>query len=242
MRKIIVSRGVIEHHKESKNKSYEARIFIKKVYIHISTRKTLFEASLDFDRYVIENNLTKVRLNFPLPEPYNDKPNTRWIRLTQGMYARVDDYNYDWLNKFEWHAHLSHKTHYAIAWRYENGKRFPVYMHRLIMGLTDDSGLLIDHKDRNGLENIFINLRSCNNFENMRNTSSAAGSSSIYKGVSWHKRDLVWVASIAINGHKTHIGYFKNEIEAAKAYDRVAFDNWGEFAYLNFPEDYNVAI
>jgi len=34
-----------------------------------------------------------------------------------------------------------------------------------------------------------------------------------------------------------HLGSFVDEIEAAKARDRKAYELCGDFAYLNFPED-----
>jgi len=39
-------------------------------------------------------------------------------------------------------------------------------------------------------------------------------------------------------GKHYHLGLFDDEVEAAKARDRKAWELRGEFAYLNFPEDY----
>jgi hypothetical protein len=39
-----------------------------------------------------------------------------------------------------------------------------------------------------------------------------------------------------ISNKKTkHLGYFNEEIEAAKCYDQYAKEHYGEFAKLNFP-------
>lgn len=60
--------------------------------------------------------------------------------------------------------------------------------------------------------------------------------SSKYKGVGWQKGKNKWRARIVINGKFKHIGYFNDEIEAAKAYDSVAKEAFGEETYLNFPK------
>ncbi len=46
-----------------------------------------------------------------------------------------------------------------------------------------------------------------------------------------------WVARIQYHGKTYHLGSFVDEIEAAKARDRKAYELFGEMAYLNFPED-----
>ena len=48
-----------------------------------------------------------------------------------------------------------------------------------------------------------------------------------------HKINKKWNAQIQINGNKINIGYFQDEIDAAKAYDIKAKELFGEFACLN---------
>ena len=44
-------------------------------------------------------------------------------------------------------------------------------------------------------------------------------------------------ARIRYRGKTYYLGRFDDEIEAAKARDRKAYELCGELAYLNFPED-----
>ncbi len=46
-----------------------------------------------------------------------------------------------------------------------------------------------------------------------------------------------WKAKIQVNGKNRFIGYFDDEIEAAKAYDEAAKKYYGEFAVLNFESE-----
>ena len=55
-----------------------------------------------------------------------------------------------------------------------------------------------------------------------------------FRGVSWCKRQLQWVAYIQGQGHKRHLGYFSVEEDAARAYDAKARELFGEFAKTNF--------
>jgi len=64
---------------------------------------------------------------------------------------------------------------------------------------------------------------------------STASSTSKYKGVCWDKRNKKWGVTIQANKKKYHLGYFKDEIDAAKAYDKKAKKLHGQFACLNFP-------
>lgn len=152
------------------------------------------------------------------------------IKLSQhgknrGLYvALVDDDDFDYLNQFKWQVQANKYGLYAK--RHMNG--LTIRMHWDIMG-----GKLIDHIDGNGLNNQRNNLRFCTHSQNAMNKKSDKNTTSKYKGVCWYKTRSVWVGQIGINGKSTCLGYFTDEIEAAKAYDREAKILFGEFARLN---------
>ena len=86
---------------------------------------------------------------------------------------------------------------------------------------------------------IFQNLRHDWTEESRERVSKAHrgrkrhGSTSKFRGVSWFKRDACWRAWIKYQQKQKHLGYFHNEIEAAKAYNEAAKKYFKEFAYLN---------
>lgn len=154
------------------------------------------------------------------------------IQLTQGKVALVDDEDYEYLNRFKWHARKAKKTWYADLSRLnDDGNK--ISMHRFIM--QPDDNVLIDHKDRNGLNNQRNNLRECSQSQNLSNVGKPlrVSSHSKYKGVTFSKDKNTWMAQIKHNYKYKYIGYFKTEIEAALAYNQMAFFYHGEFANLN---------
>ena len=107
-------------------------------------------------------------------------------------------------------------------------------MHREIMNAPE--GLVVDHINRNGLDNRKVNLRLATAMQNVWNSKRNVNTdSSKYKGVSWDKNKHKWRASIGIDRKTKHLGYFEDEKMAAKAYDKAAKEHRGEFAVLNFP-------
>ncbi len=109
-------------------------------------------------------------------------------------------------------------------------------MHRLIMNAP--KGMLVDHINRNGLDNRKANLRIVTHTQNMWNNGQRVERySSKYRGVSWHKRQRRWMAVISVNGRARTLGYYRDEKEAARAFDRAAKELRGEFAVLNFPKE-----
>lgn len=151
-------------------------------------------------------------------------------------FAMVDDEMFDFLNKWNWTAQPHGQTAYAVRnITTKDGNRKSIRMHRFVAGISD-SKIEIDHIDGNGLNNQKCNLRQANRIQNNRNTKSRIGSTSKYLGVSLKRgnNNKKWVAQINFENKKHHLGYFKDEIEAAKAYDKKAKELFGEFSNLNF--------
>lgn len=62
-----------------------------------------------------------------------------------------------------------------------------------------------------------------------------------YRGVSWNKNCKKWRAQVWKGNEVFHIGYFDDEVSAAKAYDEGVLRLRGDKAATNFPaDDYNV--
>lgn len=154
----------------------------------------------------------------------------RLIELTWGKWAIVDAEDYGRLSSYKWCAVEHSRCWYAKTLRRDG---MPLAMHRLIAGAP--KGLLVDHRDHNGLNNRKSNLRLCTRKENRRNRRPNRGGTSKYKGVCWSKSSKKFRAAINHNGKRYNLGYFDDEIAAAKAYDKKARELFGEFAYLNFP-------
>ncbi|MCK4959402.1 MAG: hypothetical protein KAT00_08370 [Planctomycetes bacterium] len=81
------------------------------------------------------------------------------------------------------------------------------------------------------------NLRICTRRENSWNRHCSRSGKSRYKGVHWSEERGRFRATITFHGKRVHLGYFRDEVKAAKAYDKAARKHYGEFAYLNFPEE-----
>jgi len=157
------------------------------------------------------------------------------IKLTKGKVALVDDEDFEELNKVKWCTVKGKNTYYAVRGVRvaELKKNIGFKMHRVVLGLTD-SKIFVDHIDGNGLNNQKSNLRPSSLSENRRNSKANKTGTSIYKGVCWNTESKKWRSKITFNGKTIFIGYFLNEEECAKAYDKKAKELFGEFAYLNF--------
>ncbi|UCD53087.1 MAG: HNH endonuclease [Phycisphaerales bacterium] len=165
------------------------------------------------------------------PDPPNDE--IRYIPLTRGKYAIVDATDYEWLSRYKWFANGNEENGFYAA-RWLPGYKL-LLMHRAIMDPPD--GMIVDHIDGQRHNNRRANLRVCTWKENVRNGKPSRSSTSRFKGVHRDRKRGKWVATIACNAKTTYLGSFDDEIEAAKAYDRKARELFGEFAYLNFPDE-----
>lgn len=149
------------------------------------------------------------------------------IKLTQGKVAIVDDADFDLVNQYKWH----YNSH-GYAYRYAGGGRKHTKrqsMHELVYGKKAE---LIDHGDGNGLNNRKSNLRMANKSLNAANSKVRSDNKSGYRCVYKNPKGRYY-AQITVMGKTVNIGTFDTKELAAKAYNKVALQCFGEFARLN---------
>jgi hypothetical protein len=168
-------------------------------------------------------------------EPY------RRIYLGDGVYTKVDSDVYYEKCRFRWFLSDGNKSYPARTIKIAHRNIRKSLLHREIFKPT--KGKLVDHRDNDPFNNLRSNLREATYSQNAMNRPKKKNTSSKYIGVNWHKKPRKWRATIRCH-HKgrpviKHLGYFRDEIEAARAYDIAALKYHRKFANLNFPrEDY----
>jgi hypothetical protein len=111
------------------------------------------------------------------------------IALTQGYKARVDASDYALVAQTRWQAVVAPDVRTVYARRMFNRK--PQLLHRFLMQAPP--GVLVDHRDGDGLNNTRRNLRLTDNRGNARNiVSSKNQKAGGYKGVRWHAAREAW--------------------------------------------------
>ena len=166
----------------------------------------------------------------------------RLIRMAQPKYAKVDPADYKRLRGYEWLVKKGRNSFYARRHAATAGKAEKetlVYMHQEIIEVPD--GMVVDHINHDGMDNRSGNLRAASYSQNLCHRKKRPGTThSKYKGIYWKKKNRKWQACITFERKRIYLGYFENEIDAAKAYDRAAMKYHGEFASLNFPDETGV--
>jgi hypothetical protein len=166
------------------------------------------------------------------------------IQLPNGYNALVDAEVYRLANSLTWGViHNRRRYPYAIHQIRRMGKLLTVKLHQFIA--SPPNGMLVDHINGDTLDNRARNLRLASHSENVRNSRRRNGSTSRFKGVSWHAKQGHWAARITKDRVTHALGYFEDEREAAEAYDRAAVEMHGEFAMTNqqmYPDEFAEAI
>lgn len=215
---------------QDKNGKYFANIkYRNKTYIskHVDT---LDEAHVELDNFnqiiqEIQKSIVKTHLKKPI-ERNAQKAAIIVIRNNKNTVVGeciVDDKFWHELTQIKWNM----KDGYAQA-RIDNKS---IKMHTFLMNKKHMNVDMIDHINRNRLDNRMSNLRYVDASKNGQNKSKKLGCASSYIGVTKHKNK--WRARINFKGETFRLKAFDNEIDAAKAYNAKALELYGPNASLN---------
>lgn len=142
------------------------------------------------------------------------------------LKAIVSDKDFARVSKIKWNYWSNGRNHYAQK---HVGNKI-LMMHQVVKPGVP----YLDHLDGNGLNNVRSNLRPCTRSQNAANSNKRRnGITSIFKGVHFSKREGSFAATIRFNYKQLWLGYFKNERDAALAYNRKAVEIFGRFAKIN---------
>jgi AP2 domain len=140
-----------------------------------------------------------------------------------GLALLVDDEDYELMSRYRWYAKKDKSGQiYAMTHLSPQNVLVPY--------------AVTDHANGNPLDNTRTNLRDVTHRQNSWNRGLRSDSKTGYKGVSSRRGGRGYVARILVDGKRKMLGWFRDPIEAAKAYDAAAREHFGEFARINFPE------
>ena len=124
-----------------------------------------------------------------------------WVEIDRGDFVRLPKSLRLWRGR---------------AWGRVHGQEFG--LARILLGVTDDASVEVDHLNRNPLDNRRVNLRLVPaGGPNSQNVSSHRDSRSCYRGVAWDKTRNKWVARVWMNGRNVTVGRYDDEMEAGRA-------------------------
>lgn len=151
----------------------------------------------------------------------------------RGSIMLVSSVDFDNVMRFKWY--LS-KSGYPMTYGNSTIKFGPITMHQMLFP-NIPYGYVVDHINREKLDNRRTNLRVCTALENSYNKSKPKNSKRRYKGVSQSgKKNPTFTATITKNGTNYEIKNIQTEEQAAKVYDMMAEELFGKYAGKNFPD------
>lgn len=159
--------------------------------------------------------------------------NTARIPLGKGVYTLIDKVDLPLVLNHSWYSFDQRPRAGIYARAKIDGKTTP--LHRFLLGVNDPK-VIVDHIDRDTLNNRRLNLRITNRFGSAQNRKRG---NTGYTGVCeiFNKSSGLVRYRAYIRGHnkRLYLGTYATAEEAAVVRDRKAIELHGEFAVLNFP-------
>lgn len=107
------------------------------------------------------------------------------------------------------------------------------FAHHLVVKKPGPRLGVVDHINRNPLDNRRVNLRIISQSENLVNSCRRSDNRTGYKGVAFNRERGKFIAFANKNRRRIFIGRFDTAEEVAMAYDKKAIELYGERACTN---------
>lgn len=148
--------------------------------------------------------------------------------INSSNVALVDDVDHDFLSKFSWYQN---ENGYADCTKQFKGKTHHKKMHRVITLAPE--GIMVDHANRDRLDNRSQNLRFCIREENNHNSQKPRQSNKL-RGAHWSAKDKRFYSRISKDKKVIRLGSYKTAEEAHEAYKIGSLKHYGIFSpYYN---------
>ncbi|MDP2621582.1 MAG: HNH endonuclease [Hyphomicrobiales bacterium] len=147
------------------------------------------------------------------------------LLVNKPVEVLIDVADFDSVSPHNWTIRDGRNTRYVVRCEWRENKQ--IRLHRQILSAPDTA--LVDHRNRNGLDNRRKNILLCSHSENNCNVPARRNSASGLKGV-WEYRPGMWRAVIKMQGRRFHLGCFPTPEQAHAAYKKAAGVFHGEFA------------
>lgn len=208
---------------------------VKELIQSVKQSLPLIPAQTFLSNLINNNKLTELEL-IKMVTDYSEQFN--WIKTTCGKFIKYDDCHYEFLRSQSLFYSSGKINHIKVSILSKNNRRTSTPVAKILLGIEED--VVIHYKDKNPLnirlDNLLVNSVRSKHFKQKKaKLFNGSIPSSKFKGVSWNKFAGKWSASIKFEYKKQHLGYFDNEVDAAKAYNEKASELFGD----NFTE-YNL--
>lgn len=155
----------------------------------------------------------------------------------KGYKVLIDDEDYEKVSSKTWcvrvDGHNGDRIYFLNGIRDKvTHKQEHIRLHRFIMGCIAKDGKVVDHINRNTLDNRKSNLRLVTIGENILNRGKSYTNTTGYKGVVLKKGE--YQAYIGQRPKHIYLGSYLDIIECAQAYDMMALFLYKEYACTNF--------
>lgn len=142
----------------------------------------------------------------------------KYINLTRGQQALVDDEDFEYLSQWKWHCTSNKYVARRLPSKGDIQGKI-VLMHRSVNKTPD--GYDTDHINHDTLDNRRINLRTVTESQNLHNRPTQKNSSTGYKGVYWSKQKKSWFAKVVIENKQIYLGHYANIEDAIEARKKI---------------------